>query len=268
MSRRTPIYAYFDVDERTNLEFRRMMEAGKVKSARDVHVPVWLGLVDEEGYPLEGTINFVDNRLDPMTGTLQLRGLFKNPKGLLAPGMFARIRVPVGTPHRAILVPEGALGSDQGKRFLYVVGKDNKVEYRPVTVGALRDGLRVIDQGLSRRGGVVVGGLQAIRPKMVVRVKEAETAAQGRPWPLPAASRRGPTRRRPAGRRKPRNRKRRPGHWAPLPACPAVPTARLGKPTEAPIHPRRHRRPFPPLHPLRVLPAILRRSADVLAILH
>ena len=101
-----PIYAYFNVDERTSLEFRRMLEAGKVKSARDVRVPVWLGLVDEEGYPLEGTVNFVNNRLEPMTGTLQLRGLFANPKGFLAPGMFARIRVPVGTPHWSILVPE------------------------------------------------------------------------------------------------------------------------------------------------------------------
>ena len=173
-----PIYAYFDVDERTNLEFKRMLEAGKVQSARDVHVPVWLGLVDENGYPHEGMINFVDNRLDPMTGTLQLRGQFKNSNRLLAPGMFARIRVPVGTPHRAILVPEGALGSDQGQRFLYVVDKKDTIEYRPVTVGALRDGMRVIDQGLSEGERVVLGGLQAIKPKMVVRVKEAKTAAQ------------------------------------------------------------------------------------------
>ncbi len=173
-----PIYAYFDVDERTSLEFRRMLEAGKVQSARDVRVPVWLGLSDEEGYPHEGRIDFVDNALDPMTGTLQLRGKFANPKGLLAPGMLARVRVPVGTPHRAILVPEGALGSDQGKRFLYVVGKDNKVEYRPVTVGSLRDGLRVIEQGLSEKERVVVGGLQAISPNKVVRVKESKTAGQ------------------------------------------------------------------------------------------
>ena len=128
-----PIYAYFDIDERTLLELRRMVveQTGKLRPAREAKVKVLLGLADEEGYPHEGMIDFADNRLDMMTGTLRLRGVFPNPKRILSPGMFARIRVPIGEPHRAILIPEEALGSDQGQRFLYVVNDKNEVAYRP-----------------------------------------------------------------------------------------------------------------------------------------
>ena len=121
-----PIYAYFDIDERTLLQLRRMVRAGKVRSAREAKVKLLLRLADEEGYPHEGTIDFSDNRLDRMSGTMRLRGVFPNPKRILSPGMFARIRLPIGEPHRAILIPEEALGSDQGQKFLYTVNGDER----------------------------------------------------------------------------------------------------------------------------------------------
>jgi RND family efflux transporter MFP subunit len=179
-----PIYAYFDVDERSVLKFRRLREAGKVKSARESVAPVQMGLLDEvddKGNPLfphAGVINFVDNRLESMTGTLRLRGRFDNPKYFLAPGLFARIRVPIGSAHSAILVSEQAFGSDQGQRFVYVVNDKNEIEYRRVKVGPLQDGLRVAEQGLAETDRVVVSGLQRVRAGMKVEPKPEEQPAQ------------------------------------------------------------------------------------------
>ncbi len=187
-----PIYVYFDVDERSVLKFRRLMQAGKVKSARDSVAPVCMGLVDEveeDGtprFPHEGTINFVDNRIDPMTGTLRLRGVFPNAKRLLSPGLFARIRVPIGKPHPAILVPEEALGSDQGQSFLYVVTDDNLARKRYVKVGPPQDGrLRVIESGLTGSERVIQKGLQRVRDGAPVTLQE-ETPP-GAPSKPPAA---------------------------------------------------------------------------------
>ncbi len=137
--------------------------------ARDAKIKLLLGLADEDGYPHEGMLDFADNRLDMMTGTLRVRGVFPNSKRMISPGMFARIRLPKGEPHRAILVPEEALGSDQGQRFLYVVNSENKVEYRRVQIGSLQGKLRVIDKGLAEGERVVLGALQQVRPGIEVR---------------------------------------------------------------------------------------------------
>jgi len=174
-----PIYAYFDEDERTMLRIRRMIRAGTMKSAQEAVAPVLLGLVDEEGHPHEGTLNFVDNRVDVMTGTLRLRGIFPNPNRLLSPGLFARIRVPIGSPHSAILVSEQALGSDQGQKFLYVVNDKDEVEYRRVKVGPFQDGLRVIEEGLGQKDRVIISGLQRVRPGEAVKPTLAAGRAPG-----------------------------------------------------------------------------------------
>jgi RND family efflux transporter MFP subunit len=167
-----PIYAYFDVDEGTTLRFRRLIEAGKVKSARDVKSPVFLGLADEgDKYPHEGTITFVDNRLDPSTGTLCLRGMFDNHTGFLAPGMFVRVRVPIGQTHSAILAAERAIGSDQGQKFLYVLDGKNQVVYREVQIGAYQDGLRVIESGLAPNERFIINGLQRVKAGDTVLAK-------------------------------------------------------------------------------------------------
>jgi RND family efflux transporter MFP subunit len=166
-----PMYVYFDVDEYTVLRVRRLIREGKARSARDGEMPVWLGLGDKDGYPLQGTINFVDNQVNPRTGTLRLRGVFPNKDESLSAGYFARVRVPIGFAHPALLISDRALDTDQGQKVVYVVGKDNKVVSRPVQLGALHDGLREITDGLKPGERVIVNGLQQVRPGLTVEPK-------------------------------------------------------------------------------------------------
>ncbi len=180
-----PIHAYFDVDERTVLRIRRLIQQGKIKSARESETLVKIGLADEEGFPLEGTVNFIDNQVDSNTGTLRLRAEIRNESRFLAPGMFVRVQVPIGAPHPAILVREEALGADQGQRFVYVVNDKDEIVYQRVTVGMARGNRRVIETGLALTDQVVVSGLQRVRPGNKVTTKPfvlptnpvAETAA-------------------------------------------------------------------------------------------
>jgi RND family efflux transporter MFP subunit len=167
-----PMYAYFDVDERTVQRVGRSIRQGKpAESAPDTEWPVALGLATEEGFPRQGTINFVDNQVNPKTGTLRVRGVFPNKDQSLSPGFFARVRVPVGQPHQALLVSDRALDNDQGQKILYVVNQKNEVGSRAIRVGALHDGLRAIEDGLKPNERVVVKGLQLVRPGMTVEAK-------------------------------------------------------------------------------------------------
>jgi RND family efflux transporter MFP subunit len=166
-----PMYAYFDVDEHTVLRVRQLIREGKAESARNSEVSVWLGLANEVGYPHQGTINFVDNQINPKTGTLRLRGVFPNSDEALAPGYFARVRVPIGFAHYGLLVSDRAIDTDQGQKIVYVVDKDNKVVSRPVRLGALHDGLREIVDGLKSGERVIVNGLQQVRPGISVEPK-------------------------------------------------------------------------------------------------
>ncbi|HLJ95125.1 MAG TPA: efflux RND transporter periplasmic adaptor subunit [Gemmataceae bacterium] len=163
-----PMYAYFDVDEHSVQRVRQMIHDGKAQSARDSELPVWLGLANEARFPHQGTVNFVDNQVNPKTGTLRLRGVFPNKDEMLTTGYFARVRVPIGFPHRAVLVSDRALDTDQGQKVVYVVDKDNKVDTRPVRLGALHDGLREITDGLKPGERVIVKGLQQVRPGAIV----------------------------------------------------------------------------------------------------
>jgi RND family efflux transporter MFP subunit len=169
-----PIYAYFDVDEGTSLRLARLVRQGKLASFEKPDYPVELGLADEEGFPHQGKVDFVDNQLDAGTGTLRMRGIFANAKRVLAPGQFVRIRLPIGAPHQALLVAEQALGRDQGQKYLYVVDDYNKVEYRRVKVGRLYDGLREVTEGLSPGERVIVNGLQRVRPTVEVEPEEVK----------------------------------------------------------------------------------------------
>jgi RND family efflux transporter MFP subunit len=166
-----PMYAYFDVDEYTVLRVRNLIRQGKAKSARDAELPVALSLANEEGFPHHGVVNFVDNQINPKTGTLRLRGVFPNKDEALAPGYFGRIRIPIGFPHKALLISDRALDTDQGQKIVYVVDKDNKVVSRPVQVGALHDGLREVIDGLQPGERIVVNGLQQVQPGMNVEPK-------------------------------------------------------------------------------------------------
>jgi RND family efflux transporter MFP subunit len=170
-----PIYVYFAVDERTLLRVKRTIRDGRFETSPDERVRIQVGLADEEGrFPHEGTIDFVDNRVDPETGTLRLRGVVPNPERFLSPGLFVRVRVQVGQPYPALLVPERALGSDQGQKFLFVVSESNQATQRPVKIGSLHDGMRVVTQGLEPGEKFVVSGLQRVRSGIPVEPKMAE----------------------------------------------------------------------------------------------
>jgi multidrug efflux system membrane fusion protein len=173
-----PIYAYWDTDEPTLLRVRRAVAEGRITVAERGENPVFMGLQDEEGFPHEGRVDFVNNQVNPTTGSITMRGVFPNPKlaggvRLLTPGMFVRIRTPIGLPHPALLIIDRAIGSDQGLKYVYVLDADNNAQYRRVRTGALQDnGLRVIESGLSAGDWVVVGALQQVRPRMEVRRDE------------------------------------------------------------------------------------------------
>src|SRR6516165_9279378 len=179
-----PMYVYFDMDERTVLRVRELIRAGKARSTRETEWPVALGLATEEGFPHQGTINFEDNQVNPKTGTLRVRGVFPNKDELLSPGLFARVRVPIGRAHRALLLADRALDTDQGQKVVYVVNEKNEVVSRPVRLGALHDGLREITEGLKPGERVIVNGLQQARPGITVEPKLVDM-----PVPLAANTR-------------------------------------------------------------------------------
>jgi len=201
-----PMWVYFDVDERTMLNLQEKIRLGTFKSARHGGgVQIQVGLANEPGkFPHEGTVDFVDNRIDPGTGTLRVRATIANPMvanqdRVFTPGLFVRVQLPLGAPRQALLVSERALGTDQGQKFVFVVHKadgKNVVEYRPVTVGAMqkgglrvvmpvkvfrdKDGLRLAkpdemdkaEDSISKSDWVVVNGLQRVRPGLDVKVNE------------------------------------------------------------------------------------------------
>ena len=172
------VYANFDVDDRTLLRVRRLIRDGKVASARSRKTLVRVGLPDEEEHSLDGVVDFIDNKVDPGSGTLRIRAEVQNPaqngNRLLSPGMFVRVRLPIGDPRRSVLVPEEALGTDQGQKFVYVVNAADEVVYRPVKPGSQCGPLRVIDTGLTGDERVIVSGLQRVRPGAKVAPKPAE----------------------------------------------------------------------------------------------
>jgi RND family efflux transporter MFP subunit len=176
-----PLYCYADPDERAILKYLRLSREGRRVSARDEPIPVEMGLADEVGFPHKGYIDFVDNRVDPNTGTMRGRGVFPNPDHGLSPGFFARIRFAGSGKYPALLVPDRALGADQALKFVYVVNAENKVEFRPVSIGPMIDGLRVVKEGLKPGERVIVEGLLRVRPGVVVDAKPWEAAAPSSP---------------------------------------------------------------------------------------
>src|SRR5262249_60784209 len=130
-----------------------------------------LGLANETAYPHHGTLNFVDNQVNPQTGTLRLRGVFPNETEVLAPGYFVRVRLFIDRPHQALLVTERAIDTDQGQKIVYVVTDQNEVVSQPISLGALHDGLRVIAEGVQPGERVIVNGLLQVRPGVTVEPK-------------------------------------------------------------------------------------------------
>ncbi|WP_435006130.1 efflux RND transporter periplasmic adaptor subunit [Tundrisphaera lichenicola] len=195
-----PMHVYFDIDERTMLKIRRLIAEGRIQSRKEVEFPVLVGLSDEADFPHKGLINFSDNKVDSSTGTLRVRGVISNPKPrILSPGLFVRIRLPIGKPHRSLMISEQAVGSEQTSRFVYVIRKSAVKDKKsgkqtlkdvafaqPIEVGSLTKGLRVVNKGLTETDLVVVGGLQRIRNGAEVTLpkpkpNDSPAVAQGPP---------------------------------------------------------------------------------------
>lgn len=156
------MYAAFDVDERAYLQY---VSPARAQGAA---VPVQLGLANDEGYPREGVVQSIDNRINPASGTIRIRAVFTNTDGSLVPGMYARVRLGSTTPRAAVLVEERAIGTDQDKRYVLVVDEQGRTAYRQVTLGANQGRLRVVTSGLQPGEHIVVNGLQRVRPGEVV----------------------------------------------------------------------------------------------------
>ncbi|HWB61187.1 MAG TPA: efflux RND transporter periplasmic adaptor subunit [Chthoniobacteraceae bacterium] len=171
-----PVYVYADVDENSLLQFNAL--AAQRKDAGDATIPVELQLANEEGFPHKGHIESFDNRLDPNTGTILLRAVFQNPDGLIVPGLFAHIRIPMSAKHEAVLVDEASIGTDQAQKFVLTVDKDNTVQYRKVILGPEIDGKRIVRDGLKAGELIVVNGIQRAHPGGKVSPEEqvADTA--------------------------------------------------------------------------------------------
>jgi RND family efflux transporter MFP subunit len=163
-----PIYVSFDGDEQVYLKYVGMDLRGERPSSRTAPNPVWVGLADEQGHPHEGHMVFLDNELDPQTGTIHARGLFPNKDRRFTPGMFARVKLIGSAEYDAILINDSAVGTDQSVKFVLKVGAGNKVEYAPVKLGPLIDGMRVVRDGLEPNDLILVKGLQQVRPGMPV----------------------------------------------------------------------------------------------------
>jgi RND family efflux transporter MFP subunit len=163
-----PIYAYFDASERDVLRYRAMRKRGETAAAEGERNKAYLGLATEEGFPHVGEIDYAGNRVDPDTGTVELRAIFPNPDRVLLPGLFARVRLPF-TRGQAIVVPDAAMATDQGGRYVLVVDANNVVQQRRVRVGALTGTLRVIEDGVTPDDWVVVNGIQRARPGSTVK---------------------------------------------------------------------------------------------------
>ncbi len=155
-----PIELEFEASESELMRYTRLDSEGRRKSSRDVQNPVEARLIDEEGWPHRGRMTFVDNELDPVTGTMLGRATFPNPDHVLLPGMFARARLYGEGEHEAILIPDAAVVSDQATKLVMVVHPDNLVEARPVVLGGLYEGLRIVREGLAAEERIVVNGVQ------------------------------------------------------------------------------------------------------------
>ena len=163
-----PMYVTFEGDEQIYLKYNELSRRGERASSRDAANPVLMGLANEDGYPHHGAMVFVDNQVDPRTGTIRARAAFENKDGYLTPGLFARVKLLGHNSYHAVLVDDRAIGTDQSQKFVYVVDAEHKIAYRPVKVGRLSDGLRIVQQGLQAGETVVVNGMQRVRPGVVV----------------------------------------------------------------------------------------------------
>jgi RND family efflux transporter MFP subunit len=165
-----PIYVYFDTDEQAYLKYMR------AQSSRTVR-PVFVGLASETDFPHEARLDFIDNRVDRTAGTIRVRAVLSNPNRLFAPGLFARVKLAASDRRATTLVQDQSIGTDQDRKFVLVLKPDNTVEYRPITIGRMVDGLRAVESGLKPGERIVINGMMRIRPGMKVTATDAVMVA-------------------------------------------------------------------------------------------
>ncbi|WP_374383173.1 efflux RND transporter periplasmic adaptor subunit [Dongia sp.] len=166
------VYAYFDIDESVYLKYEDLTRSGAIAEA----TPVLMGLSNEDGHPHEGRLDFLDNQVNPKTGTMRGRAVFDNKDGIYTPGLYVRLKLVGSANYVASLIDDAAIGTDLGKKFVLVLDKDNKVAYRSIEVGPKMDGLRIVRSGLKGGEKIVVNGLQRVRPGMPVQAQDVEMA--------------------------------------------------------------------------------------------
>lgn len=164
----SPIYASFDADEQVVTRALRELPAGASARAQIEKIPVQMGTVADTATPIAGHLQLVDNQVDARSGTVRVRAVFDNADGTLMPGQFAHVRMGAVKAEPALMINERAVGTDQNKKFVMVVGPDDKAQYREVTLGANVDGLRIVTTGLKPNERVVVNGLQRVRPGSLI----------------------------------------------------------------------------------------------------
>lgn len=183
----SPIYCYVDVDEHSVLKYEQLAAERRLLDARAGSMPCYVQLGNETGFPHKGVVDFVDNHVDPTTGTLRMRGVLKNESGLLIPGLFARLRLPGSGRYRALLAPETAIGNDQSERNVWVVDKSNKAALRPVKLGALFGDLRAIESGVTADDRIIINGQMRVRPGVTVKPIESTIKANAAVFTDPGA---------------------------------------------------------------------------------
>ncbi len=177
-----PVHVYFDLDEATYLRFRGEGRSDAVGASS----PVAVGLTAESGFPHMGRLDFLGNRVDPTTGTIRARAVLADPEAQLTPGLFARVRLATAAARETVLIDDQAVGTDQGRRYVLVLGAGDTVEYRPVELGAMSEGLRVVEQGLGKGETIIIKGL--VRPGMQVTPNRIAMASDPALDPAQAAS--------------------------------------------------------------------------------
>ena len=182
-----PIYAKVDADENAILKYVKLSDEGKRVSARTAKIPAFLELGNETGFPHEGYIDFVDNRLDPGTGTVRARAVLKNwNPNLVTPGFFVRVRVAGATPYLAALIPDKVISSQQGVKYVFVVKPDDTLERRNIDIGPIFEGERIVKNGLKEGEKIVSTRLQLVQPGMTVKPIPEEPPASPPPAPAPS----------------------------------------------------------------------------------
>ena len=178
-----PMYLYFDADEQSYLRYMKMARSGAHPTSREEGNPVQVGLANEDGFPHTGVVDFVDNQLNPQTGTIRARAVLQNKEGLYTPGMFARVQLLASGEYSAILIDDRAVNTDQSQKYVLLLGPHNVVEYRRVKLGRVIDGLRIVREGLKPGDVIIVNGAQRVHPGITVTpqtvIMGADEAAPG-----------------------------------------------------------------------------------------